>query len=231
MNFLITPPSTQYDGGLGITACHFSKAADILKENKNKMPDSLPLCYLQRHAIELFLKSFIVILHKRFKRKYGAPYSDKRPGLLINNKWKSLSNTHNLNDLYTHFFKTYEALKHKFPKTTDWDIEADINKKIKLVSGSDPKSTYFRYPEATNPAQDSKKSEIQRQSLGTMLQHNKDTNDPIKCVLMFNDNDELVDTYNIKSSPLPEVLKSLEELCEFFDAIHVAIRMELLNGS
>jgi hypothetical protein len=57
MNYLITPPNTHYYGGLGITAYHFRNSAEILKNHSESRIDILPLCYLQRHAIELFLKS------------------------------------------------------------------------------------------------------------------------------------------------------------------------------
>ena len=60
MNFLFTPPNTHYDNGLGIPAHNFLNAANILKENNNTMAGVLPLYYLQRHSIELFLKSLIV---------------------------------------------------------------------------------------------------------------------------------------------------------------------------
>jgi len=101
MNYLITAPNTHYDGGLGITAYNFSNAADILKKNDNSINGILPLCYLQRHAIEFFLKSAIVILHKRFEVPYGEGFSIEKPAIKVKEKWVLSLNTHNLCDLYS----------------------------------------------------------------------------------------------------------------------------------
>lgn len=231
MNYLITPPNTHYDGGLGITAYNFSSAADILKNHNNSMDGILPLCYLQRHAIELFLKSLIVILHKKFQVPYGAGFSSEKPAIQIQEKWVLLSKTHNIFDLYQHFTSIYTDLMVKLPATTCWELPKDIESKIKLISGSDPKSTYFRYPESTNSVQDSKKSGIQKESLESMLSKTKHSYTPFKCVLMLDQNDDVIESYNIKSSPLPNILKALEELNEFFNGVHAAFRFELTNGS
>lgn len=231
MNYLITPPCTHYDGGLGITACSFSSAADILKNHGAPMNETLPLCYLQRHAIELFLKSLIVILHKRYKVPYGDNFSIKTPAIRVQNKWVSLSKTHNISDLYQHFTSIYNNLMDKLPTTTCWELPKDIKSKIMLISGSDPKSTYFRYPESSNPTQDSKKSDIQKESMESMFDKMKNSKTPIGCVLMLDQNDDIVDSYNIKSTLLPNVLKALDDLNDFFYNIHAAFRFEVTNGS
>jgi hypothetical protein len=231
MNYLITPPNTHYDNGLGITADSFLSAAKILKDNDETNNEILPLCYLQRHAIELYLKSFIVILHKRYNVSYGSEYSTEKPAIYLNNKWVSLSEIHNILNLYEHFLTVYTTVLDKLPTTTDWSLPDDIKKQINLISGSDPKSTYFRYPEASNTAHDSKKHNIKKETLESMLKKYKQTNEPIKCTLMFDDNDELVDSYNIKATPMPNILKALNELTDFCYCMHAAIRFEVTNGT
>jgi len=227
MNYLITPPSTHYDEGLGITACNFSSAADILKKHDEPMNEILPLCYLQRHAIELFLKSLIVILHKKYKLPYGL----NCPAIKVNNKWVSLSKTHNISDLYNYFISIYEKVMDKLPETTSWELPSDINNKIKLISGSDPKSTYFRYPESSNSVQDNKKSSIQQESVESLFEKIENSKEPVKCVLMYDQNDNLVESYNMKSTTLPKILKALEDLNKFFYNMHAAFRFELTKGS
>jgi hypothetical protein len=144
MNYLITPPSTHYDGGIGITGCNFRYAAETLKEHGSTLDGVLPLCYLHRHAIELFLKSIIFILHKKYDIEFGDGFSLDRPGIKVRNKWVPMENTHNLSDLYAYFEETYENCKKLLPKSTCWDMPEDLKAKIDLVSGTDPKSTFFR---------------------------------------------------------------------------------------
>ena len=71
MNVFITPPETHFDGGLGISASDFRSAAETLKSSEVSGSGILPICYLQRHSLELYLKSLIFILHKKFDNEPG----------------------------------------------------------------------------------------------------------------------------------------------------------------
>ncbi|WP_047605165.1 hypothetical protein [Pseudomonas putida] len=230
MNYLITPPNLHYDGGLGITACIFSHAADALKEADNAMIDTLPICYLQRHSIELFLKSFIVILHKKYNISYGEGFSLEKPAIKTHSKWVPLSSTHNLSDLFHYFKEIFDSVSATLPSRTDWTIAPDIEDKIKLISGSDPKSTYFRYPESTTPAQDAKKSGIQTEDLSTIFAKINDSNEPAKCTLLVDENYNVIEAYNLKSSPIPNTIFALNYLGEFFYNLHAAFRIEITRG-
>jgi hypothetical protein len=230
MNYLITPPNTHYDGGLGITACDFLQAADALREIKEFKRDVLPLCYLQRHAIELFLKSFIVILHKKYKIPYGEDFSVEKPGMFHHGKWIPLSSTHNLSDLFSYFHKLFIDLTPTLPSRTNWTIEADIGKKINLVSGSDPKSTYFRYPESTNSAQDAKKSSIQPQTIESVFENIKLSEPPVKSTLLIDQDDNIIQAYKLNHSPIPEILAALHYLSKYFYNMHAAFRFEITKG-
>mgnify|MGYP000483506377 CR=1 FL=1 len=103
MNIFITPPDKHFDGGLGSAASNFKSASESLKNNEENSSGDLPICYLQRHSIELYLKSLIYILHKKFEIPFGGDFTLENPAILINGKWKPLSNTHNLSDLYSYF--------------------------------------------------------------------------------------------------------------------------------
>lgn len=230
MNYLITPPSLHYDGGLGITACNFSHAADALQEANNALIDVLPVCYLQRHSIELFLKSFIVILHKKYNIAYGNGFSLEKPAIKIQSKWVSLTSTHNLFDLFNYFREIFESLSDRLPSRTDWTIPADIEDKIKLISGSDPKSTYFRYPESTTPAQDAIKSGIQAEDVSTIFAKIGESNERVKCALLIDDNYNIIEAYNLKSSPIPKILSALDYLADYFYNLHAAFRFEITQG-
>lgn len=228
MNYLITPPSTHYDGGIGITGCNFRDAADTLKEHGASVDLVLPLCYLHRHAIELFLKSVIFILHKRYSIAFGDGFSLERPAIKVRDKWLPMDSTHNLSDLYSYFEVIYENCKGALPETTCWDMPADIKSKIDMVSGADPKSTFFRYPKSGSPHQDVKKSRIQK----TTLEGNfKNQENPRKLVLMLDQNDELIETYDMDVDALGEIQEVLDYLSDFFNGVHAAFRCELANGS
>lgn len=230
MMYLITPPKTHYDSGLGVTASHFSQAADVLDKHGDTLTGVLPVCYLYRHAIELFLKSMIVILHKKFDIPYGDAFNAERPAIQVGTKWISLSCTHQLNDLFSYFRDLLQSLTVSMPATTDWKIPDDIEEKIKLISGSDPKSTYFRYPESTTAVQDAKKFMIQEESVEALLESVNASKQSVKCLLMLDENDNVVESYNINSSPIPHIIETLKYLNDFLYAFHAAIRGEITSG-
>jgi hypothetical protein len=230
MQYLFTPPNTHYDGGLGATADQFSTAAESLEKNDSSMAGVLPKSYLQRHALELWFKSFIVIIHKKFNIPYGVNFSQAKPAILVNGKWKSLSNTHNLSELYSYFHNIYESNKTKVPEGVNWDFPDKIEKQVKLVSGSDPKSTYFRYPESSNETQDSKKATVQKESLELMMENSKKSGKAFKAFICVDSDYNVQESFNIGTSPLPAILKALKELNDFFKGVHVAFRVNLTNG-
>ena len=228
MNYLITPPSTHYDGGIGITGCNFRHAAATLKEHGSSIDGVLPLCYLHRHAIELFLKSIIYILHKRYSIEFDGDFSIDRPGIKVGDKWLPMDNTHNLSDLYTYFEVIYEDCKELLPTTTCWDMPKDIRTKINMVSGTDPKSTFFRYPKSGSENQDLKKSRIQKTKFEGAFD---DSDKPRKLVLMLDENDNLIETYDMDADALGKIQSALDYLSDFFNGVHAAFRGELTNGS
>lgn len=225
MQYLFTPPNTHYDGGLGATANQFATAADRLEQNDSSMDGVLPKSYLRRHALELWFKSFIVILHKKFKIPYGDGFSHEIPAIVVNGKWKALSNTHNLIDLYSYFHNIYEINKAEFPEGINWDFPNTIKRQVELVSGSDPKSTYFRYPESSNKTQDSKKSTVQVEPLDSMIESSEKSGKPFKAFVYVDSDYNVQESFNIGTSPLPKVMEALRELNDFFRGVHAALRV------
>lgn len=86
MYYLLAPLDKHYDRGFGAVANSFMEAADDLQEDAATgatfLNRHLPISFLYRHAIELFLKSGIIILHKRLRIPYGTEGDPEvnRPG-------------------------------------------------------------------------------------------------------------------------------------------------------
>lgn len=232
LNILITPPEKHFDRGLGISAWQFKDAAKALMESDKQRDLISPVCYLQRHAIELYLKSLIYILHRKYAIPFGDSFGLDNPAILVNCKWKALSSTHNLTDLYNYFISIFESNFNLLPKTTDWTLPEKLGSQINLISGYDPKSTYFRYPEATSAGQDKKKSTVQPMDLVTELEKKKsDNTTPIKCAIMLDSEDNVVGTYDLVSDPLVDVRESLSNALEGLNSLHCAFLGELTKWS
>lgn len=232
LNILITPPETHFDKGLGISAWRFRDAANVLNSFENGNDLLSPIGYLQRHAIELYLKSLIYILHKKYRVPFGESFSLDNPAILVNDRWRPMSNTHNLDYLYNYFKSVYDANADKLPVTTDWTLSDSLGKQIKLISGYDPKSTYFRYPKAASASQDQKKSTIQPMDLDSALKGLQSGNgNLIKCAVMLDANDNLVQAYNLVPDVLEDVRAALTEAMEYLNNVHSAFLGELTKWS
>tara|TARA_R110001583_G_scaffold194100_1_gene364276 strand:+ start:13058 stop:13756 length:699 start_codon:yes stop_codon:yes gene_type:complete len=232
LNILITPPEIHFDRGLGISAWHFRDAAKVLLESEKSRDLISPISYLQRHAIELYLKSLIYILHRKYSIPFGENYCLDNPAIFINGKWRALSNTHNLADLYKYFKYIFGACLERLPKTTNWTISNKLEDQINLVSGYDPKSTYFRYPKASSKSQDKKKSTVQAMDLESVIKNlNSSTSGPIKCSVMLDSDENIVATYNLTPEPLENVRKVLSEIIDYLNNLHCAFLGELTKWS
>lgn len=221
-----------FDKGLGISAWHFRDAAKVLTNSEGNKDLLSPIGYLQRHAIELYLKSLIYILHNKYNVPFGDNFNIETPAILVNGKWRPMSNTHNLDDLYSYFKSIYDANFDKLPKTTDWTLPESLGRQIKLVSGYDPKSTYFRYPKAASASQDQKKSTIQPMDLESALKEVQlGQGSPIKCAVMLDANDNVVQTYNLVPEVLEDVRAALSEIIEYINNLHCAFIGELTKWS
>lgn len=232
MNILITPPEMHFDKGLGISAWQFRDAAKVLNDFENNRDLLSPISYLQRHAIELYLKSLIYILHKKYSIFFGDNFGLDNPAILVNGKWRPMSNTHNLNDLYSYFKSIYDSNFERLPKTTDWTLSPSLEKQIKLISGYDPKSTYFRYPQATSENQDQKKSTVQPMDIESALKDvQSGKGKPIKCAVLLDDNDNIVNSFNLAPEILEDVRSALSESIEYINNLHCAFLGELTRWS
>ncbi|MEK2099267.1 hypothetical protein WOB89_22985 [Vibrio parahaemolyticus] len=232
MNILVTPPEMHFDKGLGISAWRFRDAAKVLIDSGNSKDLLSPIGYLQRHALELYLKSLIYILHKKYNIAFGGDFSLDNPAIFANGKWRPMSNTHNLDDLYSYFKSIYDSNFENLPKTTDWTLSDTLGKQIKLISGYDPKSTYFRYPKAASASQDQKKSTIQPMDIESALKDVKSgVGKPIKCAVMLDANDNVVQTYNLVPEVLEDVRIALSEAMDYINNLHCAFLGELTKWS
>ncbi|ASS75389.1 hypothetical protein CIG75_10565 [Tumebacillus algifaecis] len=76
MNEFFLPPTDHIDNGFAATADTFQKTADFLFQSKEYAEEMgnfgttyipMPVQYLYRHSIELYLKSIIIRLHRSLK--------------------------------------------------------------------------------------------------------------------------------------------------------------------
>src|SRR5687768_11355167 len=135
MNYLLTPLHTHYDLGFGATGDAFKMAADHFDASPEAKKDGLfnahlPINFLYRHAIELHLKSAIVIFHKRLKLPYGDQSHTTEPMVRVDGKWLPFNRVHGIAELWKYVSELFAEHAGWLAEKTkcDWTFNNDEEK-------------------------------------------------------------------------------------------------------
>jgi len=246
MQYQLSGIDTHLDFGFGITGEAYYNSAEHLYDNKENIKTvqqvEMPTNYLYRHSIELFLKSLIIIFHKRLQLPYDSePFDTKRPKILTGGVWKDLYTCHWIDELYNYWLnelllKHQSDLKMEAPKG-DWQEETTISQFFPLIAGYDRDSSFFRYPVTKNSTLDPEKYTMQRLDLEKLqaIFNGEDTRKNKKggrvFMLLKNDNDEIVDGFERAEDVLDNVTQALKKVSHYFYCIHIMTRVTLCNGA
>lgn len=235
--YMLMPLHTHIDFGFGATGEAFKDAADQLEESLKGegvgiFNEYLPINYLRRHAIELFLKSGIVIIHRRFAIPYGSDPTEQEPGAFVNGKWQPFIRLHSVSSLWSYLKTLFvdqkaalDAIEH-----IEWLVPAEVDSWIDTIERLDPRSTFFRYP---NPekAKDELKSAMARTSAEELLKKHKENPEKKQRIVVLEDMDrQVTDIYYYDGRSLDELTKVLKECSQHFFSMHAALRMGICKG-
>ncbi|MBN4054008.1 hypothetical protein JYT97_03890 [Haliea sp. AH-315-K21] len=141
-----------------------------------------------------------------------------------------MDNTHDIVALYGYFEKHLHSVYGKLPDKTNWNLPENTKSLINLIGGTDPKSTYFRYPKATTTVNDAKKSKMQEMDILEAIQKSKESGELIKSMVVLDSEDNITQSYDFNSEAIPELQSALSEVSDLFYGVHGAFRMELTAG-
>jgi len=230
------PLDEHYDYGFGATGEAFFRAAHLLKEHQQSHAffEHLPENYLLRHAIELFLKSGIVIIHRKLK----IPFSDKShnspPMVLVDEKWMPFHKVHSVADLYAHWKfiieRNADTLKMLCEFKPDWTVESDLDASIDFIEITDPNSTYYRYPINRNPDEAKKKSAFKRTSQEDLLPREMPEGKKVRAFIVENESREFVRAYSLDEDSQKQATDALVFAAEALFNYHAMMRIELTEG-
>lgn len=226
--YFLLPLSKQTDYGFGFTAGQFMDAAKLVIEKDTSDDLSMPINYLLRHSIELYLKSFIIILTK-FKDLGDVGGVFDVNSICIGKV--TISNCHNISVLYNEFKVILSLVKKGLPSKGDWDIPGEVERYVNLINGYDSKSDLFRYPITNNINADEKKNKVRTISADDVISAvNCDGGKPVKCFMLLGHNDDILDVYDINTKVQPDIRKALIKLGEFVYNFHAMLRFVVCKG-
>jgi hypothetical protein len=238
MQYIMMPLDAHYDSGFGAIAVSFRDAALALRKTVPKPAffDHLPQSYLFRHATELFLKSGIVILHRKLKLPYGTEPYNGAPMVGVKGEWRPLHRVHSVGVLYEYWKSLIdprlEELKEMTKYKTDWRIVDGAGDWIATIESVDPRSTYSRYPSVRDPAEDQSKSPFKAVSAEELFPKNVSDGRRVMALIIENDDHEFVGAYINDKGPEPDdaYMDALECICEMLNSYHAMMRFELTGG-
>jgi hypothetical protein len=236
MQYLMMPLDEHYDFGFGATAEAFFRAAHLLgeKSESNFFFEHLPQNFLLRHAIELFLKSGIVIIHRTLKLAYGESHFDSKPLVPVDGKWKPFHQVHSIGDLYAHWkdliAQNADKLKALCKYKPDWTIPPELDGWIAIIEKTDPGSTYYRYPANRDPNEDKKKSLFKETDQSGIFPPDLPDGKKVKALVIENEKREFVRAFVFDGSSEKPAAEALSKAADTLNNYHAMMRIELTSG-
>ncbi len=229
---MMLPLYLQYDSGFGAIADSFKFAADALEEapHAGGLESHLPISFLFRHSIELYLKSCIVIFHRKFK----IAYEDTDGGdaaILVGGKRKLLKDIHALGPLFTHFKSIIDRNIEFLSKFEDaeWAMSDELELRVKLIDGMDSSSTFFRYPVTKDKPKDKHKTAVQPNDWERMVERMHKGGKPVKAFVFVDDEYNVVESFNYDDEKIKPLTKALRKTAQEFCGIHMMVVCKLVE--
>jgi hypothetical protein len=240
MNYLLAPLHSHFDMGFGATGNAFKMAADHLENSEEAKKDnlfnsSLPINFLYRHAIELHLKSAIVIFHRRLTLPYGEVTYDGDPMVNVEGSWKPFNRVHGIAVLWAYvkvLFKQHEAwLAHN--TKANWTFDSEVDGDVATIEAGDPRSTFFRYPTTKDLNADVDKSSMKEFAGGELeaiFGKPAEEQKKVFAMIVENDDKEFVRGYMFDDESGKQLHEALRRFATTCDNMHAAMRWELCGG-
>jgi len=237
MLYMLLPLNQHFDSGFGAVANSFKYSADALDDNPQGagLNSHLPVSFLYRHAIELYLKSGIILLHRKYLIPYGDTPPNGEPSVLVKQKRKPLYNVHSLDPLYAEYrallTKLAEPLSH-IPGTSPehWTLPSELDEWIATIEATDESSTFFRYPVTKDAERDSQKSTIKREGIDSIVERMHGDGPKVKAMLMINDDGEVVDAFSHDDTKSKDVIVTLRDAAKMLHDMHAMMSYTLVGG-
>ena len=237
--YMMAPLGEHYDLGFGAIGDAFRDAAETLRKangTKRISWNHLPETYLLRHAVELYLKSGIIIMHRKLRLPYGSePHSSTKPTIMTSSgKRKSLFTIHDVTQLYAHWKKLIVEHKDKLGKFTstqpDMTVPQELDAWIGTLGKTDPGSDYFRYPISTNNGADNEKSPFKEVCLESFVTEHDKGKEYVKAMLVQGGDGESVRVFAYDSAASKDVVEAVRLAADMLNNFHAMMRFVLTDG-
>lgn len=235
----LKPLDDQFDSGFASIAGGFSDAATQLKSSNESgfgiAMTKLPYYYLKRHAIELYLKGCLVLLHRRFVDNFPEGEQTLPMISVGKDKEKTINQIHDLKLIFKAFrdsMTKHSGSIKKLKPMNDWTkIPNELEIWIDKINGADPKGTMLRYPTSKDKGMDKKKSSFKEQSPDQVIKQMSDeSSETLFVIATKNEKNEITKTFVHDSDPLLSMDHSMSKCLDMLKGMHLGMLYELVYG-
>jgi hypothetical protein len=236
VQYIMMPLDEHSDDGFGATAEAFFRAALVLrdKDERHLFFEHLPQNYLLRHAMELFLKSGIIIIHRKLKIPFGDQPSTAQPKVPVESEWVPFYRVHSIAALYEHWKSlinsNLEILKNLCEFKPDWTVDPQFDDCISFIEKTDPNSTYYRYPSNRDPNEDKNKSPFKETAKDDIFPADLPPDKKVKAFVIEDKNREFVRAFVLDDKTEKDATEALLKGAEILNNYHAMMRIELTGG-
>jgi hypothetical protein len=227
------PLHLHFDDGFGAVGDGFQEAAlcleGVLEENQF-FNSYLPLAYLYRHAVELYLKSVIIIIHRGLELSFGSLPSSATPMIQADEGWIPIGGVHSVSKLYRYFKTLMDTNMTKLLAAinADWTpLPGELANWIALIDAFDERSTFFRHPGIAGVD----KSELGESSIAQLAASMGPRSEPTKGLFEFNEDEQVIGIFQRDRSGLDKILTVLRDTADQLSILHFTLRCELAGGN
>jgi len=216
MSYLFTPMEIHPDKGFGTCADAFYEAAKGI--NSKAMLIHLPLLYLLRHSIELYLKSLLILFSVHFSENEAVRVISK------------YSNEHRIRTLFDDFEEIFRKHFQELQESTkvNWEMPQELSLYIDKICKIDNGSTYFRYPvnkKAEPEPEKDQSSYVTKSEIIKKVQNGKD-----KAAIFIVENKNGSEIFEFGNSYDDETIDAFSEVCKMLSGLHFMTRNILFGG-
>lgn len=237
MQYMMMPLNRHYDYGFGATADAFFEAAKTLeKEGKPTLfLDALPKGFLLRHALELFLKSGILVIHRRLKLPFDDKPPNSPPRVLVSTHRIPFFRVHSIAKLYAYWkilvVQHSETLVNLTQYKPDLTLPEGLDEAIAFIEKTDPEGTYYRYPANRDPNEDKVKSPFKEVTRDQLFPPDLPKDKKVRALVIEDENNEFLRAFVLDETTEKDALDALFRTTEWFSGFHAMTRCELTGGS
>lgn len=224
------PLDAQPDDGFGVVARSFEDAANHLSTPEandalSGFHKHLVTNYLYRHAIELYLKSIIVILHRALRLT-----DNPTPLVNVNGKDKPIYRVHGVHTLFIEMrriLSEHEAILSTISETKWSAVPDNLEAWIETIEIADPSSDAFRYPKSRAPNTDTQKSGFKELQPDEFERRLKSDASKVFGLVIIDEDNNVSSTFAADDSPIATVGDALANAAKMLGGAQFGLMCEL----